>query len=112
VVYNTNYQQYPSALTDMATGTSVTSTSADLIDAVLATGTKSGYTFAWTGGGTLGSYSIKADPVVVNSTGTVHYFTDQSLVIRSNATASECSFLLPAGSVHIPLIQLNRFPGI
>ena len=58
-----------------------------IVVAVLATGTKSGYTFTWTGGGTSGSYTILADPVVVNSTGTVHYFTDQSLVIRSNATA-------------------------
>ena len=86
VLFDTNYQQYPSKLSDMATGTSVTSTSADLIDAVLATGTKSGYTFTWTGGGTSGTYTIKATPVST-STGTIHYFTDQSLVIRSNATA-------------------------
>jgi type IV pilus assembly protein PilA len=85
VLFNTNYQQYPSALSDMAAGASVTSTSADLIDAVLALGTKSGYKFNWTGGGTSGAYTITANPVSV-STGTVYYFTDQSLVIRSNST--------------------------
>jgi type IV pilus assembly protein PilA len=85
VLFNTNYQQYPSALTDMATGASVTSTSADLIDSVLSTGTKSGYNFAWTGGGTTGAYTIVATPVSA-ATGTVYYFTDQSLVIRSNST--------------------------
>jgi prepilin-type N-terminal cleavage/methylation domain-containing protein len=86
VLYNTNYNKYPSALTDMATGATVTSTSADLIDSVLATGTKSGYTFTWGGGGTTGAYTITADPV--GSGGQIHYFTDQSLVLRSNATAA------------------------
>jgi type IV pilus assembly protein PilA len=85
VLFNTNYQQYPSALKDMATGATVTSTSADLIDSVLATGTKSGYNFVWAGGGTTGNYTIVANPVSI-STGTVYYFTDQSLVIRSNST--------------------------
>jgi type IV pilus assembly protein PilA len=85
VLFNTNYQQYPSALTDMATGATVTSTSADLIDTVLSTGTKSGYNFVWAGGGTSGSYTIAANPVST-ATGTVYYFTDQSMVIRSNST--------------------------
>jgi type IV pilus assembly protein PilA len=97
VLYDTNYQQYPSKLSDMATGSSVTSTSADLIDAVLATGTKSGYTFSWTGGGTSGTYTIKANPVST-STGTIHYFTDQSLVIRSNATAAATVNDAPIGN--------------
>jgi prepilin-type N-terminal cleavage/methylation domain-containing protein len=86
VLYNTNYQQYPSKIADMATGASVTSTSADLIDSVLATGTKSGYNFSWSDGGTGKTvYEVWADPVS-SSSGTVHYFTDQSLVIRSNSS--------------------------
>ena len=97
VLYDTNYQQYPSKLSDMATGATVTSTSADMIDAVLATGTKSGYTFSWTGGGTSGTYTIKATPVST-STGTIHYFTDQSLVIRSNATAAATVNDAPIGN--------------
>jgi type IV pilus assembly protein PilA len=87
VLFDTNYGQYPSQIADMATGATVTSTSADLIDSVLATGIKSGYSFSWSGGGTTGpSYAIWADPQT-SSSGTVHYFTDQSLVIRSNASA-------------------------
>ena len=88
VLYNTNYQAYPTALNQMGTSGAASSTSADLIDSVLSTGTKSGYTFTWAGGGTTGSYTIIADPVTLNSTGTVHYFTDQSLVIRSNPSGS------------------------
>jgi prepilin-type N-terminal cleavage/methylation domain-containing protein len=88
VLFDTNYQQYPSKIADMATGATVTSTSADLIDSVLALGTKSGYKFSWSGGGATGpTYAIWADPVS-SSSGTVHYYTDQSLVIRSNATTT------------------------
>ncbi len=88
VLFETNYQQYPSKIADMATGTAVTSTSADLIDSVLATGTKSGYNFSWSDGGTGKTvYEIWADPVS-SSSGTVHYFTDQSLVIRSNSSSA------------------------
>ena len=67
----------------MALNGAITSTAADLIDNVLATGNKSGYSFTWAGGGTSGAYTINADPV--GSGGQIHYFTDQSLVIRSNA---------------------------
>jgi len=96
-LYNTNYNLYPSALSNMATAATVTSTSADLVDAVLASGTKSGYNFTWAGGGTTGAYTIVANPVSA-STGTVHYFTDQSLVIRSNATAAATVNDLPIGN--------------
>jgi type IV pilus assembly protein PilA len=86
-LFYTNYQAYPSKIADMATGTTVSSTSADLIDNVLSTGTKSGYVFTWKGGTTTGGYTITADPLSA-STGTVHYFTDQSFVIRSNSTTT------------------------
>jgi len=91
VLYNTNYQQYPTAISQMGTSGAATSTSADLIDSVLAGGQKSGYNFTWTGGGTTGTYSINANPVTPNQTGTVYYYTDQSLVIRSNASATATS---------------------
>jgi type IV pilus assembly protein PilA len=96
-LFSTSYNMYPSSITNMGTAASVTSTSADLVDAVLASGTKSGYTFTWAGGGTTGAYTIKADPVSA-STGTVHYFTNQSLVIRSNATAAATVNDLPIGN--------------
>jgi len=96
-LFYTNYAVYPSSITNMGTAASVTSTSADLIDAVLASGTKSGYVFTWAGGAATGAYAIKADPVS-GSTGTVHYFTNQSLVIRSNATAAATVNDLPIGN--------------
>ena len=91
VLYNTNYQQYPTAISQMGTSGAASSTSADLIDSVLAGGQKSGYNFTWTGGGTTGTYSINANPVTPNQTGTIYYYTDQSLVIRSNASATATS---------------------
>jgi len=96
-LFYTNYNVYPSSIANMGTAASVTSTSADLVDAVLATGTKSGYVFSWSGGGTTGAYTIKADPVS-GTTGVVHYFTNQSFVIRSNATAAATVNDLPIGN--------------
>jgi len=89
VLYDTNYQQYPTSIASMGTGASVTSASADLIDNVLSTGQKSGYDFVWSAGtGTpVITYAIHADPLTTSS-GTIHYYTDQNLVIRSNSTAA------------------------
>jgi type IV pilus assembly protein PilA len=83
-LFNNNYLVYPSALTDMAPSSTPSSTAADLIDSILAAGTKSGYSFVWSGGGASGTYSITAQPVSLNTTGTIYYYTNQSLVIRSN----------------------------
>jgi type IV pilus assembly protein PilA len=97
VLYNTNYQQYPTSIASMGTNGAASSTSADLIDSNLSAGIKSGYNFSWTGGGTSGSYSINANPVSL-STGTVYYFTDQSLVIRSNPSATATSASVTIGN--------------
>jgi type IV pilus assembly protein PilA len=103
VLYYTNYSIYPTSLASLGpvgTGT-VSSTLADMIDATLASANaapgKSGYVFTWAGGGTTGAYSIKADPVS-SSTGQIHYFTDQSLVIRSNSAQSATSGDNPIGN--------------
>ena len=61
---------------------------AGTIDEVLASGTKSGYTFTYAPGPTdsLGrtqSYTINADPMSA-STGQRHFYSDQSCVIRVN----------------------------
>jgi len=99
VLYNTNYQQYPTAISQMGTASGgATSSSADLIDSVLAGGQKSGYLFSWTGGGTTGTYSINANPVTPNQTGTIYYYTDQSLVIRSSASGTATSASNPIGN--------------
>jgi len=98
VLFNTNYGLYPTGLASMATNGAASSTAADMIDNVLSTGTKSGYSFSWSGGGTTGSYAIFASPVTLNSTGTVYYYTDQSLVIRSNPAGAATSGSLAIGN--------------
>jgi type IV pilus assembly protein PilA len=64
--------------------TTATSTAACLIDATLAAGTKSGYTFAATATGTAPSvqYTATAVPVVIGQSGQRGFFSDQSGVIR------------------------------
>src|ERR1044071_4091211 len=47
VTYSTTYGGYPAALTNLGPASPATSTSADLVDSVLAGGTKSGYSFSW-----------------------------------------------------------------
>jgi prepilin-type N-terminal cleavage/methylation domain-containing protein len=65
---------------------------ADLIDAVLAAGTKSGYIFTYTAGAAVATvvstYTINADPVTPGTTGQRHFFTDQSGVVRADPAAA------------------------
>jgi prepilin-type N-terminal cleavage/methylation domain-containing protein len=76
-----------------ATATGATSTNACLIDSVLAAGTKSGYTFITTpGGGTpFVTYFSTGYAQVQGQSGQREFCTDQSGVIRANATASACT---------------------
>ena len=94
IAYSTSYGQFPAALANlgpMASGGTASSTSADLIDSVLASGTKSGYTFAFTAGNSNQSYTITATPITVGTTGQNMYFTDQSGVIRVNTSGAGAS---------------------
>ena len=91
ITYDTNYTFYPTSLTNLApvpTLTTPSSTSADLLDAVLTTApfTKSGYVFTFAGDGT--QYTIHADPKTLNTTGVNSYFTDQTGVIHVHVGAS------------------------
>jgi type IV pilus assembly protein PilA len=95
VEYSTTYGGYPQTLLSLGgpAGGSATSTSAELIDAVLAGGIKSGYTFACTTGstdaaGNILTYALTATPTGVGITGQRRFFTDQSGVIRGNPTAA------------------------
>jgi len=68
------------------------STAAGLIDSVLASGAKSGYSFTYSPGvsdstGRINTYSFWASPLN-SSTGTNYYYTDQSGVIRQNSTTT------------------------
>ncbi len=91
VSYSTTYGTgYPVALANLGPGTPATAATADLIDSVLASGTKSGYVFTFVSGAPVGgqvpTYTINANPVTVGTTGQRGFFTDQSGVIRANPT--------------------------
>jgi len=93
VVYSTTYGiGYSTALASLG-GNNVTvdQNDAGLIDSVLASGTKSGYTFTYSvlatdvNGDVLG-FSVNADPVLPGQTGDQHYYSDESDIIRHNLT--------------------------
>src|SRR5262249_8093912 len=101
VTYSTTYQSvgYPSSLTSLGPTTSANSTSADLVDNVLSGGTKSGYTFTFAGNPSTTpsvGYTVTANPSSRGTSGQRGFYTDQSGVIRANATAT-------AGSGDSPL---------
>jgi type IV pilus assembly protein PilA len=93
VTYSTTYGSYPAGLTNLGPATPATSTSADLVDSVLSSGTKSGYSFTWSAGATDANgnylnYSITAQPITPGTTGQRYFYTDQSGVIRANASGA------------------------
>ena len=91
IAYSTSYGQFPGTLVSLgpiASGGTASSSSADLIDSVLAAGTKSGYTFVYSVGGSNQSYTITATPITAATTGQNMYFTDQSGVIRTNTSGT------------------------
>jgi len=91
IAYSTTFGGFPSSLSNLGTSGAASSTSADLIDNVLASGTKTGYTFTYTPGAAAGGiipvYTLTASPVVAGQTGQRYFFTDQSAVIRFNVSA-------------------------
>jgi type IV pilus assembly protein PilA len=90
ITYSTEYGGYPHALSNLGPGNPASSATADMIDSVLASGSKSGYQFAYSAGatdaaGNVLNYSITGQPISVGSTGQKYFFTDQSGVVRSNS---------------------------
>ncbi len=87
-----------SALSDGGTAANCTppavpvAANACLIDASLATGTKSGYNFKYVTGAPVGTviptYTIQAVPLAIGSTGQRGFFTDESNVVRSNPSGT------------------------
>src|SRR5271154_4097116 len=73
--YATTYGgTFPASLTSLGPATSPSSTAADLLDAVVSSGTKGGYTFTFSPGaagptGLISSYSITASPITFGSSG-------------------------------------------
>jgi type IV pilus assembly protein PilA len=97
ITYNSTYNQYASALTNLGPvtpGQSPTSATADLLDSVLApTGgvnaaTKSGYDFTYNGAAANVGYTVSAAPHSPNQTGVRYFYTDASGVIRVNGSAA------------------------
>jgi type IV pilus assembly protein PilA len=96
VGYNSSYLQYPTDLSSLASpgqNAAATSTSAGLLDTTLAvsgTVTKSGYNFTYAPGDQQNSmytsYAVNGNPVSLQ-TGNRYFYTDNTAVIRYNATA-------------------------
>jgi type II secretory pathway pseudopilin PulG len=72
---------YPSALSDLV----LPNSNPPYIDSVLASGTKQGYGFTYTFVNTE-SFTVHADPTTPGKTGTRHFFTDETNIIKANAT--------------------------
>jgi len=95
VVYSSTYGiGYASSLATLgppAGSGEPTAANASLIDEVLATGVKSGYTYSYTPGspvnGVVDSFQLTASPVTPGVTGMRYFFTDDSGVIRQNTSA-------------------------
>ncbi len=106
VTYTSTYNMgYSPTLLDLgppAAGAQPTSTTAGLIDSVLAAGVKSGYTIAYTPAaadtsGRINNYTFTGVPVSLGSTGQNFYFTDETNVIRFNTSATAAASDSPIG---------------
>jgi type IV pilus assembly protein PilA len=89
LLYSNTYGRFPAGLSNLgpaAAGGSPSAEAADLVDSVLASGTKKGYVFHYKLSEAAGpdekngsnAYAIAADPVLPGSTGRRHFFTDQT----------------------------------
>jgi type IV pilus assembly protein PilA len=102
ITYNSAYGNgFPGTLAQMGTtvGVAISCTNAGLIDSVLTAGTKSGYTFVLTQGGTVltssqtscptpgyaDGYTVTATPITLGTTGQRAFCSDPTGVIRFNA---------------------------
>ena len=105
LMYSTAYGGYPPSLASLGppgTGGSASATNADLIDSVLASGTKSGYAFVYlavdaNGDGKMDTYTVVAEPVTRGTTGQRGFFTDQTGVTRADPTGTASANSTPIG---------------
>lgn len=91
--YSSNWGKgFPVSLSNLGPGKPPTATTADLIDSLLASGSKSGYQFIYVSGaptgGKIATYTVQANPSVAQKTGGRYFFTDQTGVIRYNLGAT------------------------
>ncbi len=101
VVYSTTYGiGYSTSLASLAGNSAIVDqNNAQLIDTVLAAGTKTGYNFSYSVIATdilghVASYGLNADPQSP-TTGQRHFYADQTGVIRENPSVSATSSDLP-----------------
>jgi len=98
--YYVTWMGFPLTLSHLGPGNPPTATAADLVDSLLAAGTKAGYNISYISappsGGQVRAYTLSASPVIPGLTGTRSFFTDQTGVIRQNSGA-------PATAASTPL---------
>ncbi|MBZ5578022.1 MAG: prepilin-type N-terminal cleavage/methylation domain-containing protein [Acidobacteriia bacterium] len=84
VQYNSQFGRYATSLAELGPPTSgnANASAADLIGNDLSGGEKSGYKFTLTG--SQGGYTINANPIAFNSSGSRTFYSDQSMVVREN----------------------------
>jgi hypothetical protein len=94
VAYSTTYGiGYSAALANLgSSGGSPSPTGAQLLDDILAAGTKSGYQFNYVAAapsnGVIFSYTVTASPTNPGSTGMRYFYSDPTGVIRQNTTTT------------------------
>ena len=94
--YGDGYSTTLAVMGPIPSGSVATASTAGLIDDLLASGAKSGYTFTYTptlldSTGRYNGYTVLANPIVAGTTGADYYYEDETHLIRMNTTA-------PAGS--------------
>jgi type IV pilus assembly protein PilA len=104
ITYSATYSQgFASSLAQLGPPTSgpPTSAAAGMIDNVLASGIKSGYSFNYTPGATVNgvtpTYSITASPMTPGTSGQNFYYSDSTNVIRQNLIQTASSTDSPIG---------------
>jgi prepilin-type N-terminal cleavage/methylation domain-containing protein len=83
--YRTRFQAYSSTLANLS--------ASGYIDSVLASGTKSGYAFTYSGG--TNTWTVSTVPSTSGTTGDRGFFTDQTGVIRFAASGAATSASSP-----------------
>ena len=107
LLYSNTYGGFPHQLSDLGPvsgGGAPSSSAADIIDSVLASGVKSGYKFGYTPAasdpsGNVLNYSVTATPVTPGTTGQRSFYTDQSGTIRVSPTGTADSSSSPLAEV-------------
>lgn len=97
ITYSSTWPQdgFPPSLISLggASPCAASSTNACLLDTVLSSGTKAGYTFVYTGDGLIPSvtYTVTATPITVGLSGQRMFCSDATSVIRYTPSGAGCS---------------------